>query len=286
MTPQQLTNSIDGLVISANGRLRKSLAAVEEQLYNRLVTILKDIETDANGLIKQTSANRKILRTVQAEFDFIVSEQTTYQSSIERYLRNVPKIDALNAAYFDTISTAFTPNKVFIKQLQTNAINTVNSNLLQDGFVANVKSPIAEILNMNVNTGGSFSGMLEQLRTFIRGNPELDGRLISYSRGILNDTLFQYSRAYQQATAADLGLKWYRYIGGLVKDSREFCTTRAGGYFHESEIRAWAALEWKGRNKYTTESSIFVVLGGYNCSHQVVPVHESVVPKEDLDRIN
>ena len=262
------------------------MVRVQNQLYSRIQVILKDIDLDKNGLIKQTAANRAILQRAQAEFDFIISDQTQYQASIERYLKSVPKIDALNAAYFETVSSAFQPNRAFIKQLQKQAIETVNSQLLQDGFVSNVKGPLVDILNQNINTGGSFSGMLEQIRTFIRGDANLDGRLVSYSRGILNDVLFQYSRAYQKSVTSDLGLKWYKYVGGLVKDSREFCIARAGKFWHESEIMSWASLEWQGRNRYTTESSIFVVLGGYNCSHQVIPVHESVVPEEDLQRMN
>lgn len=235
-------------------------------------------------MIRQTAANRRILARAQSEFDFIISNDTAYQSSIERYLRNVPKIESLNAAYFETISDAFSPNKVFIKQLQKQAIAYTNNILLQDGFVANVKTPLADILSQNINTGGSYSGMLDQIRTFIRGNENLDGRLISYSRGILNDTLYQYSRGYQQSVTADLGLEWYRYIGGLVKDSRSFCIERAGKYFHHKEIEAWGSLEWQGRNRYTTSSSIFVVAGGYNCSHSIVPVHISIVPEDVIER--
>lgn len=284
MKPETLSSKIEGLIISANDRYADSVVRVQDRLYSRLVTILKGIEVDRDGFIKQSAANRKILLQAQNEFDSVISE-STYQKSLERYLKTIPSINELNIDYFNTLSTAFTPNRVFIKSLQSQTISSINELLLNDGLSASVKTPLNQILNQNVNSGGSFSGMLEQLRTFIKGNEDLDGRLLSYSRGILRDTLFQYSRSFQQSVTSDLGLEWYRYIGGIVKDSREFCVDRNGGYFHESEIKAWAKLDWQGKNKLTTESSIFIYCGGHNCNHSLVPVSESAVPKEFLERI-
>lgn len=284
MKPETLATKIEGLIISANDRYADSVAKVQDRLYNRLVTILKGIEVDRDGFIKQSAANRKILLKAQNEFDSVVSE-SIYQSSLSRYLRTIPSINELNIDYFTTLESAFTPNRVFIKALQSQTVQSINTLLLNDGLSASVKLPLNQILNQNVNSGGSFSGMLEQLRTYIKGTPDLDGRLLSYSRGILRDTLFQYSRAFQQSVTSDLGLEWYRYIGGIVKDSREFCIDRNGGYFHESEIKAWAKLDWQGKNKLTTGSSIFIYCGGHNCNHSLIPVSKSVVPTEFLERV-
>lgn len=284
MTPNSLATKIDGLIISANDRYAKSLLAVQDDLYKSLVTLLKGLELDADGFIKQSADNRKILAKAQNEFDFVVSE-SSYKNSLTRYLKTIPGIDELNQDYFLTVSSAFTPNRIFIKQLQNETVKNINTLLLQDGLTSQVRLPLNQILNQNINTGGSFSGMLEQLRTFIKGNEELDGRLLSYSRGILRDTLFQYSRSFQQSVTADLGLEWYLYSGGLIKESRPFCVERAGGYFHESEVKQWASLDWAGKNKLTTESSIFIYAGGHNCTHQLIPVSDTIIPKVVKDRI-
>lgn len=284
MKPETLATKIEGLIISANDRYADSVVKVQDRLYNRLVTILKGIEVDRDGFIKQSAANRKILLRAQNEFDSVISE-STYQSSLSRYLKTIPSINELNIDYFTTLESAFTPNRVFIKALQSQTVQSINTLLLNDGLSASVKLPLNQILNQNVNSGGSFSGMLEQLRTYIKGTPDLDGRLLSYSRNILSDTLFQYSRAFQQSITADLGLSWYKYIGGLIKDSRDFCVERTGNFYHESEVKAWASLEWSGKNKYTTESSIFIYAGGHSCRHQIIPVSNSIVPKIVLDRV-
>src|SRR5690606_37739030 len=117
MTPKELATKIDGLVIAANERYASAIASVQNQLYNAQVTILKDLELDADGFIKQNSTNRRILQLAQSEFDAVISG-SAYQASLEKYLKNIPTIDSLNADYFNTISSAFTPNKNFIKALQ------------------------------------------------------------------------------------------------------------------------------------------------------------------------
>lgn len=62
--------------------------------------------------------------------------------------------------------------------------------------------------------------------------------------------------------------------------TRPFCAERAGNFYTDKEIKSWAKEDWKGKNPNTTESSIFYLCGGYNCTHQLIPVHESLVPDD------
>jgi hypothetical protein len=284
MQPHDLADRIEGLIIAANEQYARAILAVESKLYEDLVTVLRFVDLDNEGYIKQNAGNRQILRAAQKQFDTTINE-SGYQAAVEKHLSVIGKIDALNESYFESISSAFKPNRVFIKSLQANAIETVNQYLLQDGLASQVKLPLNEILSQNFNTGGSYSGMLNQVRTFIKGNEKLDGRLTSYSRGILRDTLFNYSRSYQQSFTADLKLEWYFYSGGLMDKSRPFCIERAEKYWHQSEVESWADLNWAGKNNLTTKSSIFILAGGHGCIHSLIPVHESSVPQDDKDRI-
>lgn len=283
MTPKTLADRIESAIITANDRFASQIIGVQEQLYDDLVRILKDLELDPEGYIRQSADNRKILKEAQKSFDKII-DQSGYSNAIEDHLKAIPKIDSLNQQYFKSIAEGFSLNKNFIKSLQTQSIQTVNSYLLQDGLAAQVKIPLNEILNQNVNAGGQYSGMLKQLQTFINGNSGLDGRLLSYSRNFLKDSLFQYSRSFQQSVTADLKLEFYLYSGFLIDRSREFCIERAGKYYHQKEIEGWASLSWKGKSNLTTESSIFILAGGYACNHSIVPVHRSSVPREVIQR--
>lgn len=284
MSAAELADKIEGLIIEANGKYASRIIAVQNKLYADLVTILKFVDLDDQGYIKQNAGNRAILRTAQEQFDKTI-RSSTYQYALEQHLNVIPVIDNLNTEYFESISSAFKPNRVFISSLQKQTIETVNTLILQDGLSAQIKLPLNQILQQNINTGGSFTGMLNQVKTFIQGNENLDGRLLSYSKTILHDTLFQYARSFQNSVTEDLGLVWYRYVGGIMDKSREFCIERNGGYFHQKEIESWADLEWKGKNNLTTKSSIFIFCGGHFCRHELIPVHESIVLLEDKRRV-
>jgi hypothetical protein len=285
LKPNELAEKIDGLTLEANERFAGQITSVQDRLYSRLVGTLKRVDIDADGYIIQSADNRKILNEAINSIDESFAQGTPYTSAIEQHLEVIPAINELNEIYFKTISSAFTPNKQFIKSLQKQTISGLERSLLNEGIESQIKGPLIDILNRNINTGGSFSGFLKEVQDYVKGTPDLDGRLLSYSKGIVRDALTVYARSFQQAVVADLGLKWYLYAGGLMDTSRPFCVERAGKYYYEDEVKAWAHLEWTGKMRGTTESSIFQFAGGYFCGHQLIPVHESIVPKIDLDRI-
>jgi hypothetical protein len=288
MTPDELARELTLLISGIEESFTVSIGRVQETLYRRLSSVLKNLEIDSEGYILQSGSNRTILREAENIFDEVI-KSGPYQKAVSDSLSIVPQIDALNQSYFATVSDSFKLNRAYLKSLQQSVISDLNQYLLQDGLTASVKIPLNQILRQNVNSGGSFSGMLNQLRKFSTGQ-ENEGKLLRYSRGILTDTLFNYARAYQESVTRDLNLDWYLYSGGATGKgkgsggSREFCLDRMGRYYHRKEIESWASLEWSGKNKDTTKSSIFIYAGGHNCKHSLIPVHLSIVPKEDQER--
>jgi hypothetical protein len=288
MNPEELAEAIAQLISGAEDQFTASIGRIQDSLYRRITAVVKNLETDNQGYILQSSANRIILREAEGIFDEVI-KSGQYQKAVEESLGTVPKIDDLNQRYFETVSDSFKLNRAYLKSLQKAVISDLNTYLLQGGLTASVKLPLNQILRQNVNSGGSFSGMLDQLRKYITGG-ENEGKLLRYSRGILTDTLFNYARSYQESVTRDLNLDWYFYSGGRTskgkgsKGSREFCIDRMNEFWHRSEIESWANLEWSGKNPATTKSSIFIYAGGFNCRHSLIPVHVSSVPKDAVER--
>lgn len=288
MTPEQLAAEIENLIVGSTENFSASIIRAQNRLYNRIIAVLKDLELDADGYIKQSSVNRRILREAQDVFDTLIQDPV-YRSAVNSQMKIIPKIDASNTKYFVAISRVFSPGRNFIKDLQKQVIRDVNSNLLNEGLIVNVKQPLNSILSQNVNSGGNFAGFTDQVRNFIKGG-EADGRLLRYVKTYISDTLFAYARTWQEAVTTDLDLEFYLYSGGLTAagkgsgGSRDFCIERAGNYYHRKEIESWAELSWQGKNPNTTKSSIFSLLGGFNCRHSVIPVSDTIVPKEVIQR--
>lgn len=283
MKPEVLADSIARAIIETSGNFSVLISNIQEIISNKLLIQLKNLDLDGDGYILQTAANREVL----ARAEGVLSEYlpgTKLNAAASEALSVIPTIDNLNNEYFSFISDSFKENRIFIRRLQQQTIESIETNILGDGLTAQVKMPLVNILNRNVNAGGQFNGFLQEVRAYIQGTESLDGRLLSYSRGFLRDALFQYSRGFQEAITNDLKLDYYLYSGGIVDKTRPFCEERAGNYYHRKEVEAWAELTWTGKNALTTSSSIFIFCGGYNCSHELIPVSDIIVPQDVIDR--
>lgn len=281
MSPNEVANQIEQLILSANEKYAKTIAAIERSMYNRIAAVLKDLEVNKDGYIIQNAANRRLIKEAENIYYDTISS-AAYVGSLQKYVSIIPKIDKLNQDYFSQFGK-FKDNKNYFKSLQNQVVNDMNTYILQDGVSAAIRTPLVEILNRNINSGGQFAGFLEEVKTFIVGN-DTEGKLLRYARNQTRDILFNYSRAYQQAVTADLGLEFYVWSGGLTGTSRDFCKVRAGKYFHHNEIESWASQSWSGKHAGTTEASIFIYAGGYGCGHTPIPVDVSAVPSSDIDR--
>lgn len=280
MSPRQLSEQLEKLL--SDDLYERQLTAIQSSIYSQLLSEVKKLEIDKDSFIKQNQANRKRLTKINLLVDKLL-RQSSLKKSTENQVRKILKIDSLNEDYFKSFDK-FKPNKGYITSLQKQTIQEVNSYILKDGVQANFATPLKQILNRNINSGGAYDGFLEELKTFIKGEGT-QGQLVKHANVWLRDTLFNYSRSYQQSVTSDLKLSWYLYQGGLVRDSRDFCIERAGKYFHEDEIKKWAGLNWQGKRSGTTESSIFVFCGGWACQHWLIPVSDLIVPKSAKERI-
>lgn len=283
MTPDELSDELDGIAGRAKNRLVQQIAKTNKALFEQMELLLVRLELDSNGIIKQSQYNRKILAKVDEYFNRAF-HQSQYYANLNFLTKVVIEMTDVNALYFDFILDTFTKDAQYLKNLQKSTITQLESMLANEGLEAVMKRPIVEIMNQNINTGARYSDLLAQMREFILGSDRLDPTLTRHAKQITTDTLFNYSRALQEAVSQSAGLQFYVYSGGVMDDSRPFCTERAGKYYHKREIESWGNLNWTGRRRGTTPSNIFIYAGGYQCLHKLIAVSEAVVPDYVLER--
>ncbi len=277
-----LAEKIAAIIENADNELIRAISRTQDTIYQDFLTLFKELELDNDGYIISNAANRALISKASGIFNRSIRD-SGYNDAVNNFVGTFDLIDQANEDYFFSISDLFKPNRAFIAALQKQTITTLESAILNEGLTSQIKQPLLNILSQNINGGGSYSGFLEQLRANIVGI-ENEGKLMRYSRSILNDSLFNYSRAYQQSVTADLGLEFYYYSGGTTKDTREFCAQRLDQYWSQKEIESWASEDWQGKRPDTTESSIFIYCGGFNCRHSLIPVDKSIVPKDVIER--
>lgn len=79
--------------------------------------------------------------------------------------------------------------------------------------------------------------------------------------------LFNTYNAANRFFAKKYKYRKFRYEGGLIADSRDFCIERDGLEFFVEQGEEWNKLEWKGK---IPGVDFFVQVGGYNCRHWLV----------------
>lgn len=282
MTPNELSGNVDGIIGKAEVSFGKKVSQTQTALFEQMQLLMNKLELHPDGTIMQNRANREVLAKVDVYFNRAFNE-TGYYNELNGFTGDILKITAENTAYFSFVEDSFSANSQWIKSLQKQTMSDVTNLLANEGLEAAMKQPIVSILNQNVNTSASFNDLLKQVREFTLGTDQLQGQLQRYSRQIVNDSLFNYNRALQEGVSEQAGLQWYVYSGGLRTDSRPFCVSRAGKYYPKDEVEKWASQNWEGKRRGTTASTIFVYAGGYFCSHQLIAVSESVVPKTNKD---
>lgn len=283
MTPDQLSAKVEGIVSRVETSFGTQLNSTQSALFEQMQLLLKRLDLNTDGTIKQSQANRQILSRANDYFEKAF-RQSGYYQSLNQFPDEITIIADANTAYFAFMADQFSVDAQYLKSLQLQTVSQLESLLANEGIEAAVKRPILDILSQNINTSAKYSDLVGQLRNFILGDDQLQGKLQSYAGQIVADTLFNFSRAMQEAISMKTGLQFVVYSGGLVADSRDFCVERAGNFYHKDEVSAWADEDWQGKRRGTTGSTIFIYAGGYRCNHQIIYVSELVVPKEVVER--
>lgn len=86
----------------------------------------------------------------------------------------------------------------------------------------------------------------------------------------VNDTVMQFDGAFTKGRAKRQGIKRYRYEGGIIRTSRDWCNQHQGQTYTEDEIFDIWNDDWAGKEP----GDPFVVRGGYNCRHFWVPIED------------
>lgn len=299
-----LSNKAKRIVDEKNQRIEdvpnnlyNKIGGVQRDLFSEMTSLLNELETQGGNIIVN---EENLLRVEQIMTQFRQSIPTTdYNESLSVFADEFDTQADLNDEYFDEIGEdAPEEARTLNNNNKRNSIRKMVGGSLDAPFY----NPITDTLNDAVANGSSLRDTIEALRLDIEGDQERLGHLDRYVRQIATDAFAQADRSYTQAVASGLELEWSFYSGGLVEDTRAFCQCRNGKWFHNNEIQAWGRGEdlniegctptntkgekttisdpWQGKNPNTNETTIFTLLGGYNCLHSLMPGTLAVVPQD------
>jgi len=270
---------------------------VQKKIYSKLLDELKQLTLYSDGSIKNNLENIKRISRIKKGLENIVLDKK-YIASVSEYLTAFETVEKIQNIYFSKLSSDFTPMKV-LAEVKKQAITDTAEMLTKNGVDVNFLNPIKEIIKTNITSGGSYAELTEQLRKEILGTPDLDGKLMKYAQQVTTDAINQYSAQYMKIITDDLGLKWMRFVGSLIKTSRPQCIKMVSvSYFHVNQYPSLIKGIVYGKqlplgknglplgfNVNTTVDNYQVLRNGYNCGHQFIPISEESVPKNIRIRV-
>lgn len=123
---------------------------------------------------------------------------------------------------------------------------------------------VSKTLYESTLTGANFSAAVESAKAAI------GGRMARYANQQIHDTLMQFDATINVAVGKEAGATAWKYVGSLVRDSREHCREHQNKVYTIEEIEEIWSGDWDGKQ----EGDPFKVRGGYNCGHVWRPVFE------------
>lgn len=277
----------------------KDLPGVEKDLLKQILIKLKDLETNGDD-IKASVKNIRLISEIKSQIQGIILSDK-YIDSLKDFVKSFSTITDLQNKYWKSVEATFKP-KPLLGEIKIQSINDTVDRLTEAGIGVNISDKITDILKTNINTGGSYSSLTDQLKELIV-QTDTEGALTKYAKQITVDSVNQYNAQYTKTVSDDLGFEWFIYDNTDIDTTRPFCDAMTDKkYFHVSEIPE--LLKGHGLTYVNKEgarvpvpiydrtglphglipgtdaSNFFIRRGGYNCGHQIRPISERLVPAD------
>lgn len=282
----------------------KKIPAAQRAMFDAISEEITRLDLYEDGRVRTTAKNLSILASIKNKM-IRVLVTPEYKQDVKEFAKAFNEVTLLQNQYWKQQEADFKPRPI-LRALRKQAISDTVNKLTESGIGVNVGERITSMLKASITSGGSYKKMTASLRDGLL-NTEQKGYLDRYAKQVTIDSLNQYSAQYNNIVASDLGYEWFKYDNTDIETTRPFCDAMTDQpYFHLSEIprilRAEGLYYYKDGVKTKVElnsktglpagmipgtdaSTFFVNRGGYNCGHQLRPVHERQVPQEVKDRV-
>ena len=275
-------------------RFNSKIPDIEKKVFREVSLLLKDLELSGDGKIRPTVENLSRINSIRGRLGKVLISKE-YANLVKNFVSNLPVISNYQVANSGISSDS---KKMITAVIKQNINNTLEG-LIGAGYKQSVVSKLYNTLLTNVTSGGSYSEMIETLRTQLVSTEDKPGMLSKYAQTYVTDALGQSAGQGNKMIADALNSEWFQYIGSNLTTTREFCEhLTKKRYVHRSEIPTLLKGKIDGHqceiNKSTglpkgmiaeTNTDNFIVYrGGWNCGHELIPVSKVSIPKNIRDR--
>ena len=258
----------DSLSEKAARKLLRKIPDIEKTIISVLQKYIGNFDTQA-GSLKATRYSQELINKIEAEI-FKTLKKSGYLKAVSEYLQVFPVLEKQSARMVEAVAK-IPISKLPLTKFQKWAVSNTLDQLTNQGLGKAFIQPIKEILSRGLILGSSLTDVQRELQQ------RVGGALQRQVRQVAIDATQQYQGLIHQAVGKKFEMNAFRYIGGLVKDSRPQCVRWVndfGGILTledlETEI-AWAYANGAGMIPGTNPDNFSVYRGGYGCRHEAIP---------------
>lgn len=270
------------ILADADDQLIAGLDKVQQRLVKKIVEALKRFDQSDGKLTKSGLSTIKLMRRLESLIIQALKD-TGYQTLYSQYLTKFDAIATLTQNQLQATIGTKLPS-VVVNAAKKSLVDRISYNLFKpQGVANNVVNPIKNILFRNISGGISYEAAVTEVTNYIAGTGG-NGLLQRQATQVARDAINQYSGAIQQIAVDEFELTGFRYVGSLIKTSRESCTMLVDGsgamaqferkgMYRISDLPAIINIlkNYPGWNPQTTVTNFFELRGGFNCRHEAIP---------------
>lgn len=217
-------------------------------------------------------------------------------------------ITKANVSYFEVMMGLETP-KLFTKVAENAAkkigmrLGLEGGKLVSGGFLETLTKNEALLLDLKQFTAQAVTGQfpmkdyIKGLNTLVNGDDTKPGGIAKQFDRYAHDVFMQYDSAYSTALADETGMKYFVYLGSIIKDSRDFCVSNINKVFTREDAEKWRTwtpekgtypVGYKIKQKDTSAVPSYlsyvgydplVDRGGFNCRHSIGWINTSIAER-------
>ena len=262
-----LTDQRDKERETAGDALQTLFEALDTSMFALAVKLISGLDTDARGRI--TFTLRNISKITTAALVLQAETAKVNRSILSKIYNRFLRLFGIGTKY----QAIFTDPRKVERDIADKVFDLY-------GFKDGKQAPdgyIAQILQSNP----AARQIIDQMRRAVAGRVPLrqfqkdfadfftnqnGGLSKRYFARFTHDLYMEFDRTLAFEYATELGTDTHAiYAGVRVDDSRDFCMQRLNMIYTRAEIEKWNKQDWQGKRP----GDVKVVLGGYNCLHNL-----------------
>jgi hypothetical protein len=273
-------NEIADAIEKRQGALHRSIALAERDLFDRFLSQIVGDLSFTGGIVDNSVPNLLILYRIDRVFDLWQSE--VMNTEMRGFVASLFEIADMTGAYYKELAVESVLESIAANNTRLRAA----LGIAEDGAVvrgsllwgiantAPVRQEARTVLLSAIQSGQTLKQLTKTIREFAVGRPKEDGAVNKFfnsrASGYAYDLFNQVAEIKNEQYRDSLDLRFFIYVGDVIKDSRPFCVKKAGKVFATIE----ADTEWpddpslpgkKSGIPYTPR----IDRGRWNCRHRI-----------------